>query len=123
MKTERRAIARYRAKLAVQIDMSEYQFDAITTEVSLRGLRVLCEGPVANTVFNQYIQVTPGANIGANINIKVPNSRDMSDNIDCNARVISVNRIAQNRYMVGFKLIEMDPQSLECWQGYIAIQR
>ncbi len=123
MKTERRAIARYRAKLVVIIDMSEYQFDARTTEVSLRGLRVLCEGPVANTVFNQFIQVTPGANIGANIQIKVPNSRDISNNIECDARVISVNRIAQNSYIVGFKINEMDPQSLERWQGYIALQR
>ena len=112
MKTERRAVARYRAKLSVQIDMNEYQFDAMTTEVSLRGLRVLYEGPVANTVFNQYIQVTPGANIGANIQIKVPNSRDMSNNIECDARVISVNRIAQNSYIVGFKIIETDVKLL-----------
>ena len=123
MKTERRAMARYRAKLSVQIEMSEYRFEAMTTEVSLQGLRVLCEGPVSNTVFNQYIQVTPGANISANIQIKVPSRRGLANNIACDARVISVNRIAQNSYIVGFKINELDPQSLERWQGYIATRR
>ncbi len=123
MKTERRAIARYRAKLRVQIEMNDYQFDAMTTEVSLRGLRALCEGPVSNTVFNQYIQVTPGANISANIQIKVPSPRGTADNIKCDARVISVNRIAQSSYIVGFKIHELQSESLECWQEYIATRR
>ena len=123
MKTERRAVARYRAKLPVQIEMNDYCFDAMTTEVSLRGLRVLCEGPLSNTVFNQYIQVTPGENIGANIQIKVPSPRGTANNVTCDARVISVNRIAQSSYIVGFKIIELQSQSLECWQDYIATRR
>ena len=123
MKTERRAVARYRAKLPLQIEMNDYCFDAMTTEVSLHGLRVLCEGPLSNKMFNQYIQVTPGENIGANIQIKVPSPSGTANNVACDARLISVNRIAQSSYIVGFKIIELQSQSLEYWQEYIATQR
>ena len=120
MKTERRAIARYRAKLSVQIEMSEFLFDAMTTEVSLQGLRVLCEGPVSNKVFKKYIQVTPGANISANIQIIAPSTHGENNNVSCHANVISVNRIAQSSYLVGFKINVVEPKSLEYWQEYIA---
>lgn len=120
MKTERRAVARYRAKLTVQINMDEYSFDATSIEVSMRGLRIICEGPTANKIFNRYIQVTPGENIAADIQIKTPKPRGLTDTVKCLAKVISVNRASQSSYIVGFNIIEFVEDSRELWGDYIA---
>lgn len=120
MKTERRAVARYRAKLDVQIDIDEYSFDAVSMEVSLRGLRIVCEGLLANKIFSRYLQVTLGENIAANIQIKIPRKHDLTDTLKCNTRVISVNRISQSSYVVGFNIIDFDEDALESWEAYIA---
>ncbi len=122
MKTERRAVARYREKLSVQIEMDDYRFEATTTEISLQGLRILCAGPVAVSVFSQYIQVTPGENITANIQIKTLKSNGLSDTLSCIARVITVNRVSQDSYIVGFKIIEFAASEQERWHEYIAIK-
>lgn len=120
LKIERRAFARYRAKLAVQIDMDDYSFDATSMDVSLRGLRIVCEGPTANKIFNRYIQVTPGENITADIQIKAPNQSGLTDTLKCCARVISVSRISQSSYGVGFNIIEFDEDGQELWRVYIS---
>jgi len=120
LKTERRAFARYRAKLAVQIDMDDYSFDATSMDVSLRGLRIVCEGPTASNIFNRYMQVIPGENITADIQIKVPNQSGLTDTLKCRARVISVSRISQSSYEVGFNIIELDEGDQEPWQDYIS---
>lgn len=120
MKTERRAVARYRAKLNVQINMDEYSFDATSMEVSMRGLRIICEGPTANKIFNRYIQVTPGENIAAEIHIKTPKPRGLTDTVKCLTKVISVNRSSQSSYVVGFNIIEFVEDSRELWGDYIA---
>ncbi len=120
MKTERRVVARYRAKLDVQIDMNEYSFEAVSMEVSLRGLRIVCEGLLANKIFSRYLQVTPGENITANIQIKIPRQHDLNDTLKCNTRVISVNRISQSSYVVGFNIIDFDGDAMESWEAYIA---
>jgi len=120
LKTERRAVARYRAKLDVQIDIDEYSFDAVSMEVSLRGLRIVCEGLLANKIFSRYLQVTLGENIAANIQIKIPRKHDLTDTLKCNTRVISVNRISQSSYVVGFNIIDFDEDALESWEAYIA---
>ncbi len=123
LKTERRAVARYRAKLAVQINMDEYSFGATSMEVSLRGLRIVCEGPTATSIFSRYIQVTPGENITANIHIKTPKPRGLTDTIECKTRVISVNRISQSSYVVGFSILEFDEDCRELWNSYISTKR
>jgi len=120
LNTERRAVARYRAKIAIQIGMDEYQLDAESMEVSLQGLRVVCEGSLANTLFNKYIQVTPGANIVADIQIKTPRARGLMNTLKGRARVISVSRVSQNSYIVGFNIIEFDSEAEEIWQDYIS---
>lgn len=120
LKTERRSVARYRAKLTVQINMDEYSFDATSMEVSMRGLRIICEGPTANKVFNRHIQVTPGENIAADIHIKTPKPRGLTDTVKCLARVISVNRASQSSYIVGINIIEFVEDSRELWENYIA---
>ncbi len=120
MKTERRSVARYRAKLAVQIEMDDYRFDATSKEVSLNGLRIICEGPTANRIFNRYIQVTPGANITADIQIKTNHANGLAETLLCHTRVVSVSRISQSSYEVGFKVVEFENNDLECWQGYIS---
>ena len=120
MKTERRAVARYRAKIPVRIEIDDYRFDATTTEISLQGLRILCSGPVANSVFNQYIQVTPGENITANININISNAVDLADTLNCQTRVITVNRVSQDSYIVGFKIIEFFDDGFDRWHEHIA---
>ena len=122
MKTERRAVARYRAKIAVQIDMDDYSFDANSMEISLQGLRIICEGSVANKIFNRYIQVTPGENITADIQIKTPKPRGLTDTLKCRTRVISVSRISQSSYVVGFNIIEFDGDGKELWQDYISMK-
>ena len=120
MKTERRAVARYRSKLSVLIDMDGYRFDATTTEISLQGLRIVCSGPVANSIFNKYIQVTPGENITANIQINISNKHELSDTLNCLTSVITVNRVSQDSYIVGFKIIKFDDDQLDQWHKYIA---
>ncbi len=120
MKTERRAVARYRAKIPVRIEIDDYRFDATTTEISLQGLRILCSGPVANSVFNQYIQVTPGENITAKISINISNALDFAETLDCQTRVITVNRVSQDSYIVGFKIIEFIDDGFDRWHEHIA---
>ena len=120
MKTERRAVARYQAKLTVQIDMDDYRFEATSKEISLRGLRIICEGSTANKIFNRYIQVTPGENIAADIQIKVPKANGLADALSCRTKVISVSRISQSSYEVGFNIIEFDDNGQELWQDYIS---
>ena len=120
MKTERRAVARYREKLSVQIDMDDYRFDAATTEISLQGLRILCAGPVAKSVFNRYIQVTPGENVTASVQIKIPKSNDSIDILESQTKVITVNRVSQESYIVGFKITEFDEEDQEKWHKYIS---
>jgi hypothetical protein len=123
LKTERRAVARYRTKLAVQIDMDDHKIDAKSMEISLHGLRVVCEGSSANKIFNKYIQVTPGENITANIQIKIPKQRDVLDTVNCLSRVISVNRISQSRYLVGFNIVNCDSEGQKLWKDYISTKR
>ena len=120
MRSERRMVARYSAKLPAVIEMDEYSFDAIATEVSIQGLRILCEGPVPRTVFSKYIQATPGANITANVKIKVTSRRGLANNILCHTRVISVSRVSENSYLVGFKIDQLDDKAQELWQDYIS---
>lgn len=120
MKTERRAVARYRAKLDVQIDMDEYSIDAASMEVSLRGLRVVCEGLLANKIFSRYLQVTPGENITANILIKIPRQHNLTEALKCHTRIVSVNRVSQSSYVVGFNIINFEGDAVESWQAYIA---
>ena len=120
MRTERRAVARYQVKLVVQISMDDYRFEATSKEVSLHGLRIICEGPVANKIFNRYIQVTPGENIAADIQIKIPKANGLADTLCCQTRMISVNRISQSGYIVGFNIMGFDNNAQELWQNYIS---
>ena len=120
-KLERRAVARYRVKLPVDVEMDGYTIsEAISIEISLAGIRLACEGPVAGKLLNKYIQVTPGENITANIEIKLPNPSGVTQNLHCKARVVSVNRASQVRYNVGFKFLKFDDDSQQYWQDYIS---
>ena len=120
-KVERRAVARYRVKLPVDVEMDGYTIsEARSIEVSLAGIRLACEGSIAGRLLSKYIQVTPGSNITANIQIKIPNDAEFTHNIFCTARVISVNRASQNCYNVGFNFLEFDETSQERWQDYIS---
>ena len=120
MKTERRAVARYQAKIAVQIEMDEYEFDAMSMEISLLGVRAVCDGNIANKVFNQYIKVTPGENLTAGMKIKIPQGRGLVKTIKCQTRVISVSRISQSSYVVGFNIKEFYGEGQELWENYIS---
>lgn len=121
MKGERRAVARYRAKLPVEIEMGGHKFEnAASIEISLAGIRIACNGPVAGRILHQYIQVTPGENITANIQIKIPEATGLVNNIHCRTRVISVNRASQARYIVGLKFLEFDGYSQLVWTNYIS---
>ncbi len=122
MQAERRAVARYRSKLTVQIEMDDYSFDATSMEVSLLGLRVVCDGPIAKSLFSRYLQVTPGENITASVVIKIPNKNSLTDSLKCLCRVISVNRISQSSYVVGFNIVEFDDDKLHFWENYISTQ-
>jgi len=116
-------VARYKAKLLVKIEMNDYSFNATTTEVSLQGLRILCEGGVSKAVFSQYIQVTPGENISADIQVHVPGKRGLVSNFKCAASLMSVSRISQDSYDVGFKINRLDEDGYEVWQNYISTCR
>lgn len=121
MKGERRAVARYRAVLPVEIEMGGNTFENATSiEISLAGIRLTCDGPVAGSILHQYIQVTPGENITANIQIKIPEATGLVNNIHCRTRVISVNRASQARYIVGLKFLEFDGYSQLVWTNYIS---
>ena len=122
MQAERRAVARYKSKLAVQIEIDDYIFDATSMEVSLLGLRIVCEGTVAKNLFSRYLQVTPGENVTAKISIKIPNN-DVMDTLKCLTRVISVHRISQSSYVVGFNIVEFEDEKLHHWENFIAVQR
>ncbi len=121
MKGERRAVARYRDMLPVEIEMGGHTFENATSiEISLAGIRLTCDGPVADSILHQYIQVTPGENITANIQIKIPEATGLVNNIHCRTRVISVNRASQVRYIVGLKFLEFDGYSKLIWTNYIS---
>ena len=122
MQAERRAVARYKSKLAVQIEIDDYIFDATSMEVSLLGLRIICEGSIAKNLFSRYLQVTPGENVTAKISIKIPNN-DVMDTLKCLTRVISVHRIYQSSYVVGFNIVEFEDEKLHHWENFIAVQR
>ena len=120
MRIERRAVARYRTKLFVQIEIDDYKFDATTTEISLQGLRVLCKGSIANSAFNQYIRVTPGENVVANILIKAPQKSGLAISLKCHAKVITINRLSQDCYVVGFSVIDFLGNGQDHWHELIA---
>jgi hypothetical protein len=122
LQAERRAVARYKSKLAVQVEIDDYKFDAISMEVSLLGLRVVCEGSLARNLFSRYLQVTPGENVTAKILINIPNNDDMTDTLKCMTRVVSVHRISQRSYVVGFNIVEFDDDKLHYWENYISLQ-
>ncbi len=123
MQAERRAVARYKSKLAVQIEIDDYIFDATSMEVSLLGLRIICEGSIAKNLFSRYLQVTPGENVTAKISIKIPDNNDVTDTLKCLTRVISVHRISQSSYVVGFNIVEFEDEKLHHWENFIAVQR
>lgn len=121
MKNERRAAARYRAKLPVEIEVNGYTIEeAVSSEVSLAGIRIDCEGPSAARILNRYIQVTPGENIAAKVNIKVPKNTGSAKKIHCCTRVVSVSRASQVRYVVGLEFIEFKEGSQKDWIVYIS---
>ncbi len=120
-KIERRAVARYREVLTIDVEMDGYDIkEATSIEVSLAGVRLACEGPVAGKVLNKYVQVTPGANIIANLQIKIPSNTGIPGNICCKCRVISVNRVSQDCYHVGFNILEFSQGQKNLWQNYIS---
>ncbi len=120
MKDERRAVARYRDKLPVEIDIDGQVYkDAASVEISLTGLRVSCEGGLAGSLFSKHIQVTPADNLFANLVIKIPASTGLISNIYCVAKVISVNRVSQTRYLIGLKFLEFRDDCQDMWQNYI----
>ena len=121
MKPERRAVSRYRIKLPVELEMENCLFEtSASVEISIGGISVICEGHAAGRVLNQYIQVTPGENITANILIKIPQSTGLHNNVRCLTRVISVNRISQLRYVVGLKYLSFEQNSQQYLNEYIA---
>lgn len=121
MKNERRAVVRYRAKLSVEVEVNGYTIEeAISSEVSLAGIRIDCEGPLAGRILNRYLQVTPGENIAAKVNIEVPKNAGIVKNIYCSARVISVSRVSQVRYIIGLKFLEFKEDSQKDWIDYIS---
>ena len=121
MKQERRAVARYRVKLPVELEMEDFLIDtAPSVEISLTGIGVTCEGHAAGRVLNKFIQVTPGENITANILIKIPQSTGLPNNVQCKTRVISVNRISQLRYVVGLKYLAFEQGGQQIMREYIA---
>lgn len=120
MKAERRAVARYQEKLAVQINMNDFSTPATAMEISLRGLRVVCEGPAASGMFSRYIRVTPGENIIVDMQIKLPNPSGLTESLGFQTKVISVNRVSQNSYVVGFEIVKLATNDLEVWQDYIS---
>lgn len=120
VKNERRAMARYRDKLPVAVKMDESLLEANAIEVSQAGIRIECEGAIANHIFKRYIQVMPGENVTANLDIKVMNENCLADSLKSKAKLVSVNRAAQSRYIVGFEFLEFIEGGLENWQAYIA---
>ena len=121
MKDDRRAVARYRDKLPVEIDIDGQVYkDAASIEISLTGLRILCEGGLASSLFSKHIQVAPAENLFANLVIKIPESTGLINNIYCVAKVISVNRVSQSSYLIGLKFLEFRDDCQEAWQNYIA---
>ena len=120
MEGERRAVARYRNKLPVEINIDEQIYkDATSMEISLTGMRISCEGGLAGILFSKHIQVTPADNLFAKLVIKTPKSTGLIDNIYCVAKVISVNRVSQSCYVVGLKFLEFKDDCQEMWQNYI----
>jgi len=105
LKTERRAVARYKASLAVQIGLDDYDIAAMSNEVSQQGLRVICDGPAANKIFNRYIRVTPGEKITADIQIKSLSVNGLTNSIRCKARVVSVNRVSKHGLIICLQII------------------
>ena len=121
MKGERRAVARYRDKLPVEIDIDGQVYrDAASIEISLTGLRILCEGGHASNLFSKHIQVTPAENLFANLVIKTSTQTGLINNIYCVAKLISVNRVSQSSYLIGFQFLEFKDDCQEVWQNYIA---
>lgn len=121
MKQERRAVARYRVRLPVEFEMQDCIFEtSASVEISVSGVGVTCEGHAAGRILNQFIQVTPGENITANILIKIPQSSGMPNNVRCKTRVISVNRISQHRYVVGLKYLSFEQNGQQILQDYIS---
>ena len=114
-KVERRAVPRYRVKLPIDVEIDdEIMQETTSIEVSLAGVRLACEGPIARRLLNKYIQVTPGKNVTAKLKIKTP------DTIECKARVVTVNRISQNCFNVGLNFLDFEDDCYECWQSYIS---
>lgn len=121
MKGERRAVARYRDKLPVEIDIDGQVYkDAASVDISLTGLRVSCEGGFTGSLFSKHIQVTPADNLFANLVIKIPASTGLISSICCVAKVISINRVSQTHYLIGLKFLEFRDDCQEIWNNYIA---
>jgi len=120
VKNERRAMARYRDKLSVAVKIDESLLQAHAIEISLAGVRIECEGGVANYVFSRYIQVMPGENITAILDIDLINQQGLSEILNAKAKLISVNRVAQARYVVGFEFLELFETGPDNWKQYIA---
>ena len=120
MKTERRAVVRYSAKLPVEIEMGGYILDAVSIELSITGMRIACEGPIASNILNRYILVTPSENITANIHIKIPAARGLANTAHCRVKVISVHRVSQICYLVGLNIVEFEDDGQEIWAEHIS---
>ncbi len=120
MQGQRRAVARYHDKLPVEINIDGQVYnDAATMEISLEGLRISCDGGLAGSLFSKHIQVTPGENLFAELVIKTPKSTGLINNIYCSAQVISVNRVSQALYVIGFMFLEFRDDCKNIWQSYI----
>lgn len=119
MKVERRAVARYAVKLVVQLDMDEFSFAARSVEISTQGLRVVCEGVPASSIFRPYIRVTPGENIIAEMKIEIPKPNGLVNSLICRAKLVSVNRVSQSNYVAGFNIIKFANNDLKIWQDFI----
>ncbi len=123
-KIERRAIPRYHVKLAVDVTLDNSTIQGGTSaEASFAGIQIVCEGPIAGKLLNKYIQVTPGKNLIAKLQIKILNKNGIYQIITCGARVVSVNRISQSSYKVGFNFLEFEEGDEVYWQNFISTLR
>ncbi len=120
VKFERRAMARYRDQLPITVKMDDSLLTAIAVEVSLAGMRIDCEGAIATHVFSQYIQVMPGENITAVLDFNIVDHAGLTIVLSSQAKLVSVNRAAQSRYIVGFKFLDFSENGLEDWKRYIS---
>ena len=118
MHNERRKVARYLARLNIDIVLQDGTILPVQTlDISLNGLQFKCDGQIANEIEPRGIQNYPLDKQIIKVIAKLPTNEKQKLYASC--RIITARRLSQEEYLLGLEFFEFEKNSDKVLKSYI----